>query len=178
MRRLWRGIALALLLGVAAPVLATEPLDLAKKKAADKTASSGSWWSSWFGRKERPEDKKTSAAPEKPTPQLSPAESVARLRQREEDAYWRRNEVCLRLKQLAQQAGDEEQVQRIEQLEERNFSIFQQRLASLENGRSSELDEATLEQNLNTLGRKPALLQTDSAGGKASRAGVFGKGDK
>jgi hypothetical protein len=179
MRRLrGGGVTLALLLGLAGPILAAEPLDAAGKAAGGSASSSGSWWGSWFGHKEQPEDKKPHSPAEKSVTPPAPAETAVTIRQREWDAYWRRNEVCLRLKQAAQVAGDDEQVRRIEQLEDRIWTVFQQRLASLPGGGTSEQDESTLEQNLNTAGRKPVLFQTDNVGTAGTRAGLFGGGDK
>lgn len=179
MRRLRRGgVTLALLLGLAGPVLAAEPPDTATKAAGGSASGSGSWWSSWFGHKEQPEDKKASSAAEKPATPPAPAETAATIRQREYDAYWRRNDVCLRLKQAAQLAGDDEQMHRIEQLEDRIWAVYQQRLANLSGGGTSEQDEATLEQNLNTAGHKPVLYQTDNPGTPEARASIFGGGDK
>src|SRR5262249_34900392 len=78
------GVTLALLLGLGGPGLAAEPLDPAPR-AGSSASSTGNWWTSWFGHKELPEDKKPSSPAEKPGPQPSPAETAVAIRQREYD---------------------------------------------------------------------------------------------
>src|SRR5205085_2583859 len=141
--------------------------------AAGPASGSGGWWNNWFGRKERPQDQKPGSPAEKPGTLPAPPEDAVSIREREYKAYWRRSDVCLRLKQAAQAAGNEEEVRRIEQLEDRIWAVFQQHVANLPNARTSEQDEATLEQNLNTLGRKPALLTPDRSEAGGPRAGLY-----
>ncbi len=134
MRRLRRGgIALALLLGLATPIL-----------AGDQDSPSGSnWLTNMFGPKDKPTDNRPTTAGADPVVRLdvgesdrsqSPAASAdgaAALREREMATYLRRIQVCDKLKQFAMDANDMEQLRRIEQLEERVGRIYQKRTASL-----------------------------------------------
>ena len=112
MRRLRRGgIALALLLGLATPIL-----------AGDQDSPSGSnWLTNIFGPKDKPTDNRPTTAGADPVVRLdvgesdrsqSPAASAdgaAALREREMATYLHRIQVCDKLKQFAMDANDMEQ---------------------------------------------------------------------
>jgi hypothetical protein len=152
MRRLKRGgIALAVLLGLAMPVL-----------AADQDApASSNWWGSWFGGKDKPAEKKPQLQkddqPAVPIP--AAGDSAATVFTREWDAYFRRIAVCDRLESYALQAGDNEAVRRVQQLKERVDVLYKERTANL-SGKpaTSAIDEAALQQNLGTRSSPTNLL--------------------
>jgi len=152
MRRCLRGgIALALLLGLAWPVLAGD-----KDGAAD---TGSSWLPSWLGGKKKPQPKKDPAmqVTERPIT-VSPADLAASVREQELNAFHRRHEALLEMEKYAILAGDEEQVRRIHQLQERTMTIYRKRTAHLP-GRppNSDLDETVLEQKLGTTRRAEPL---------------------
>ena len=109
MRRLKRGgIALALLLGLAAAALAGD-------QDSPSSSTGSSWWGSWFGQKDKPAEKK----PIKPIDEqpLAPAPAgpnlAASVFEREQANFLRRTQVCDQLKRFALQAGDADQLHRL-----------------------------------------------------------------
>src|SRR4051794_39600229 len=104
------GWALAALLGLGVAVQAGDA-------PVDGKGSSAGWWGGWFGKKDKPDDKKPALqVQDRPVAAPSPAELAATIRERELNSYMRRLEVCDRLKELAFQANNEDQVRQIEQL--------------------------------------------------------------
>lgn len=157
------GLALAILLGLAVPVLAGDKDD------------GGSWWPTWLGGKKKP------ASQTEPDMQViertvtaAPADLAASVRQKEWNAYWRRQEAADKLELLALQTGDEEQMRRIQQLKERIWSVYQKRTAQLSGTSApSELDEALLERNLGTT-RRPGLSREEADQGESARTANLG----
>jgi len=168
MRRLKRGgIALAVLLGLAVPVLAGDQ--------DGKTDSN--WWGSWFGRKDKPVENKAQLQKDNQPVVAAPAaaDSAANVFAREWDAYFRRIAVCDRLESYALQAGDNEAVRRVQQLKERVDAIYKQRTASL-SGKpaTSAIDEAALQQNLGTRSSQTSLLPQGGTAGESRTANLGG----
>ncbi len=127
MRRLKRGgIALAVLLGVVLPVLAGD-------QDGQSTPPVSNWLTDWFGHKDKAAEKKLPNGSEgNPVMLARPAPELAsNVFDRESKACLRRMEVCDRLEICAEQAGDAEQVRRVQQLRERVFALYQQRTANL-----------------------------------------------
>jgi hypothetical protein len=172
MRRLKRGgIALALLIGLAAPVLADD-------QDAPRSGGISSWlFGGLFSNKPAATDAKPIIpVEERPfTAAPAPAAAASAVFERESNAYLRRIIVCDRLEILADQAGDAEQVRRVQQLKERAFAIYQQRTATLSGGpRRSAVDEAALERNLGTRSRQPSLMSEAGLSG-GTRAANLGE---
>jgi len=161
------GIALALLLGLAGHVLAADP---------DTSTSGGwSWMPSWLGGTKKPAPRKEPELQVLEKPKPTAADLAAGLREKEWNAMWRRQQAADKLELLATEAGDEEQVRRIQQLKERIFAIYQKRTARLsDNPGSSEMDEGLLEKNLGTTSRRPDLLTGDADGGEGGRTAKWG----
>lgn len=88
-----------------------------------------SFWSSWGAKKDKPEVKKpsTSAAD---VPARAPANDPLAVQAREEGAYHRRLEVCDRLMEIAVKNNDDAMQERIQQLMDRAFEVYQQRTAA------------------------------------------------
>ncbi len=160
-RRMSAGIALALLLGLAASVRGADP---------DPSTSGGwSWMPSWLGGKKKPAPKKEPELQVLEKPRPTPEDPASNLRQKEANAFYRRQEALDKLELLAFQAGDEEQIRRIHQLKDRIWAVYLKRTASLSTSPAgAEMDEALLEKNLGTNTRRPDLLQGEAAGGKGS----------
>ncbi len=157
------GIVLALLLGLAMPV-----------QAGDKDEGGSSWLPTWMGGKKKPIDKESALLVTEKTVTPSPADLAASLREKELNAYWRRQEAALRLKTLALQANDEDQIRRIDQLMERIWTVYLKRTARLSGSPAgSEFDEALLERNLGTT-RQPDLLGEAGRGEAAQTANLGG----
>jgi hypothetical protein len=168
--------ALALLLGLAWPVLAADP-DEAKPKAP---GDSGSWWSNWFGGKDKKPDPKTVPADAGPVVSVvAPADRAANDREREENAYFRRMAVCDRLMQLAVQNNDQQQQSRIEQLKERVWDIYENRTKHLAGTpMAPEADETVLEKSLPTTGRTSVLPLPEQGRGNGARANNYREGEQ
>jgi hypothetical protein len=167
-----KGAVLALLLGLAWPALAAEP--------GDAKASSGSWWSGWFGGKDKKPDSKPVPADEGPVVNVAPLiDRSASDREREENAYFRRMAVCDRLMQLAVQTNNQDQQRRIDQLKERVWALYQQRTAHLSGSlMTADSDEAALEQSLPTTGRSSVLPLPEQGRAGGARAGVYREGER
>jgi len=118
-------VGLSLLLAMGAVAHADPP------DPANASANRGSWWwpPNWFAGKSAP---KTDALPPtarvderaKITPMM---ESAQVAREREENAYLRRQEVCDKLCRIAEQTGDDALRRRAEALAERAFALYLQR---------------------------------------------------
>jgi hypothetical protein len=132
-------VGLSFLLLIAAGARADPP------DAANASAGKSSWWwpPSWFASKSTA---KIDAVPPtsrvderaKITPMLESAQVV---REREEKAWVRRQQVCDRLCGIAEQTGDEALRRRAEALAERAFSLYMQRTSGALRG--TDLDGGT-----------------------------------
>ncbi len=144
MRR-WRtwGLIVTLLLGLGLAARAgAEPPTDDEKKTPDRPAfRSASIWDKWFGipdappprpapsktdkDKDKDKDKDVAKKPAAPK-KISRAEQTAADREREEKDYLRRQAVCDKLREIAQQSKDEEMERKVRQLDERIWAVYSQ----------------------------------------------------
>jgi hypothetical protein len=154
MRRLgvWGGIGAALLLGLGVTALADEP--------ADGTAPAARPNNGWYGhlffsngkaapapvpvRNDKKADSKGTKPAEAPVKVAPVVDEAAQQRNREEAAYLRRLAVCDKLKQIAYQTNDEKLQRQAEQLDERVWEVYSQRISHLPVGRTDLEREACL----------------------------------
>lgn len=125
-RNVWAGgLAVALGLCVAGAALAQEP-----------AGSEPGWWSRVFGHgNAAPAIRKEENHDGKSTPSVSPATP----RPSAQSDYFRRLEVCDRLREIAFQTGDNDLMHQVDQLEQRVVDAY-----TLQNSRSrSSLDEGS-----------------------------------
>jgi hypothetical protein len=108
-------------LGVAVAVAGAQ--STGKYKAKPTEATSG-WWKGWFGSKD--EAKKPAGPPPGPTVADKHAE-LDRLMK----AYWRRQEVCDRLRDIALQASDDKLYEEAGRLEDMAWRLHQARSSKL-----------------------------------------------
>jgi hypothetical protein len=128
----------ALCAGLSAAAAQERPAD--RDPAPTTNANRGSWLTRWlpFGRKEEP-----------PPAPKRPAEAPAVVRSREEAAFLRRHEVCLKLQEIATRTRDEELLRKAEELAQLAWDAYAQRTAHLPSGDGAfETDEQTLAQRL------------------------------
>src|SRR5207245_2565264 len=76
-------------------------------------------------------DRKGTKPPEAPVKAAPAVDEAAQQRNREEAAYLRRLAVCDKLKQIAYQTNDEKLQRQAEQLDERVWEVYSQRIANL-----------------------------------------------
>jgi hypothetical protein len=152
MRRLgvWGGLGATLLLGLGA-AKAEEPAD----STAPARPNNG-----WYGhlffsnakpapppapvREDKKADRKGAKPPEAPVKVAPVVDEAAQQRNREEAAYLRRLAVCDKLKQIAYQTNDEKLQRQAEQLDERVWEVYSQRIAHLPVGHPDLEREACL----------------------------------
>jgi hypothetical protein len=139
-KRAMRGLLAAALF--AAIVTTARAADDEDDAPAAPPAPSGvtAWWNGLFGAKPKPTEKveKKQAEPSAKTSVSTAAEREALMR-REKDDYFRRLQVCLRLREIAQLQNDEAFQERIGALEKDIDDLYLQRTASL--GQGSVNDE-------------------------------------
>jgi hypothetical protein len=102
-------------------------------------ANKSSWWpGGWFTATPKPgaggTDKKANANKDPKDDGPSFAERTADMRAREEKAYWRRFDACLRLQEIAAQSNDAALQRQAEQLSAQAFDIYMQRTAGMVGG--------------------------------------------
>jgi hypothetical protein len=136
------GLAAALFVGCATCGLAAsdDGDDAGARPAAQ--GSSGSWLTRWLGSapaKAPKPDKAASKAKATPRPALV-ADDAATVRAREEAALLRRMEVCIKLKQIAEQTGDADLHQQADQLDERCSEVYRRRITNLAASHASAED--------------------------------------
>lgn len=158
MRRLGvLGLGAALLLGWGTAALA-EPDDGndAPRPAVQDTGSNVWGGHLLFGKKRAPaRTPPPKPAKDKPPPRAEtaakPAPAVidaAAVRAREEAAYLRRMDVCLKLKEIAERTNDAELGRLADQLDERAKDVYFRRIAALPASRAEpDLDERLLGQH-------------------------------
>jgi hypothetical protein len=89
------------------------------------------------------------------------AESPAAIRAREQAAWERRSQVCLKLMDLANQQNDMDLYRRAEELEQRAWAVYLQRTAHLPAANiAAETDEEIIARRL---GEKTATGKSDAA---------------
>ena len=128
--RVW-GVAAALAVGASAPSVAV---------AADPpsaTTDSRPWYKRMFSRAPKPagptvRSGPVAAAPDRP-PTSSPLtpDMVAVAFQAERDAYLRRLDVCLKLRQAALDRNDDALTRQVDELERQAKAIYEQRVSAL-----------------------------------------------
>jgi hypothetical protein len=93
--------------------------------------------------------KGTAKKPAPPPKKASIADDVAAQRDREEKAYLRRQAVCDRLREIAQQTKDEELERKVRQLDERIWAIYSQHTHRPPGTDDTlDVDQAALDQQL------------------------------
>ena len=128
MRMVGAGMAAAVLLaGLAASAAWAQDVDGDLHSASPKPKA---WWEGWFSPAAKPPEKKHGDAEPPPTGP-SPVELAAAGRQRERADLDRRWEVCDRLMEIAVRTNDEAMQTQIEQLRDRAWDVYQQRIAAL-----------------------------------------------
>jgi hypothetical protein len=151
-----RGLATVLLvMAGSALASAAEPDGGAKPGRSPASAEGGTWFQRWFGPGEKPPAAKPviripeeeQQAEETPALPANQVDEAAAAREKEMQALFRRQMVCLKLMRIALESNDEELLRKAEQLDERARSIYTQRTAHLP-GRSFESDEETLKRHL------------------------------
>src|SRR5262249_18161378 len=161
MRRRWMLplVPIVVLLGGTLPLRgqtgSTEP--------PEKPAKS-SWWPSWmgFGGKSEPKPAEDKNAGKKGPP--GPRIDVAAARARETAEWQRRDKVCLALRAIALETNDEDLAQKVDQLEQRIWSLYQQRLTELSSGNLGT-GELPVGQPAAPRSRTPAAASPARAGG-------------
>lgn len=154
MRRLRRwGMASVLLVGMA--VCAAQAADREGRGRPQKApAESETKWgwvnpASWFGSKEKPQEKALDPKGKKgakkdaesaTTPLPSPVDEARGRRAREEANLWRRLEVCDRLREIALRNDDQVLLQRVDELADRAFAVYTQHTGTGDSAVGSGLD--------------------------------------
>jgi hypothetical protein len=147
---LWAGCAVLLLaLGLVASAGAAPPADDddgdGKPVAGPNPAARPrDGWNPLLTRLLKSDDKKPAAKPErakeadKKADLPEPRTEAASLRRLEEMKLHRRQEVCLRLREIARETNDAELEQRALELDERAFQVYMERTAHLPGGSDPE----------------------------------------
>jgi hypothetical protein len=127
---------MSVVLGATSLALGTEPGDSGSAAAAQKTTSTN-WFTSWFGPTDKPAQKTPPKTEKDVKPDLTTAPSSPRRdeatgeRAREQAALLRRLAVCDQLRLIATQKKDDNLMRQAEQLDERTWQIYTQRIAHL-----------------------------------------------
>jgi hypothetical protein len=144
-RGIWKELVV-LLMGLAASSFVLGAGD-ADPPPAKKTTS-GSWFPFWSGSTDKA-DKKASAKPEKEvqpdltaTPARPRREEAAEERAREQAILLRRLAVCDQLRLIAMQKKDDHLLQQADQLDERTWQVYLQRIDHLPVGKAIGDDRA------------------------------------
>ncbi len=134
--RRW-AVSAVLLLGLGASLAAGADREDRTRYPKPPTEPESSWgWvnpMNWFGGKEKEKpapkkdrkDAKKDARKEAPLP--SPAEEARQRQARAEADFWRRVEVCDKLREIALRKDDATMLQRVEELSERVYAVYLQR---------------------------------------------------
>jgi hypothetical protein len=140
-RKALRGICAGVTLCLLGGLCAAEEKDTYQslKDVKPKKESSGSsWWWPWGSTKKAEPDpkaaaKSTTAKKAKPADEAeqvrAPAADPAALAAQERAKYFRRQEICLKLKAIAQETNDAELEREADLLEQRAWFVYEQRMA-------------------------------------------------
>ncbi len=115
----------------------------------------------------KPAPKKDKEKAEKPSekPAAPAPDSPVAIRAREQAAWERRMQICMRLMDLANQTNDEELYRRAEELEQRAWEVYRQRTAHLPvSAVTGDQDEETLDRHLTS---KSAAAKLDAPSSSA-----------
>lgn len=158
MRRVWMwGLGMTLLIGLGVSAGAVRAGDEDDDRPAPRKVHYGRgpglmeriWMPSQKPQEKKTAEKKENPAAEKPAPVV---ETPVMIRKREQDAWERRLQVCLRLMDLANQSGDDQLYRQAEELEQRAWAVYLQRTAHLPSGGvRAESDEQILDRHLGNL---------------------------
>ncbi|MFO0877629.1 MAG: hypothetical protein U0840_09760 [Gemmataceae bacterium] len=118
MRRTGAGCLAVLGLSIATTMLCAQ--SPAKKYSPKASETTSSWWKGWFG------SGKEEAQSATPPPSLTVADRAMEL-DRLMRAYWRRQEICDRLRDIALQQNDNSLYEEASRLEEMAWRLHQQR---------------------------------------------------
>jgi hypothetical protein len=156
-------LAAALLLGLSASVAWAQEKQTPEDVAA--AAAKGNGWGLW-GAKKKADDKK--AAP-LPPPGPSRTERAALEQMRQMKAFFRRQEVCTRLEEIALENNDPELERQAQLLGDMNWQVYKQHTAGLPLGPVAD-DEAVLGGRLatDTALPRPGRAPASRDGGAAS----------
>ena len=180
------GILVALGLGLAAgPIRADDGDDDDVKPASKKVPSGGHWLIRWpGGDAKKPADTKPADKTDKPAdkPAAKPTMPAAKpiqdppekVRAREQAAWVRRQQVCDRLKEVAEQSHDEELLQTAKALEQRSWNLYLQRTANLPaSSFALESDAEVVDRHLGPGaaddGRETTTVRTPASKGQGSQ---------
>jgi hypothetical protein len=135
--------AIATLL-VASCTLASAQEGTGQKDAADK---SGNWFTRMFSFGSKTDSDKAAAADKKKMEPAPVADSAAVKLAREAQNLKRRNQVCLKLREIAIQTRDQALMDEVDRLEQRVLDLYLQRTGDLPDS-DGVLDGQILEKNL------------------------------
>jgi hypothetical protein len=153
------GLALALGLGIVGIGLGQQP-----------AGSDASWFSRLFGR-----TTPASEAKDSKEVKVVPAVSPAKVRAQAEANYMRRLEVCDKLREVAMQNGDQELLNRVDQLQTRAKDAYVQRTNRLDSVPDS-FDEQSLAKNLAP--KTGSLTPLTTIAGKSTNAQASAEGGR
>jgi hypothetical protein len=175
------GLTALLGMGLAAYAVRADDGDDDDSKPAPKKTSSGIhwlWYVPGFDSK-KPAEQKPDPKPEKPEkPADKPPKPASRpipdapekVRAREQAAWIRRQQVCDRLKEIAEKSNDQELLQTVDTLEQRSWNLYLQRTANLPAGRvNQDSDEEIIDRKVG-LGPAGAGRETTTARTSVSRS--------
>jgi hypothetical protein len=180
------GLSSALLLGLATSAVRADDREDDTPRPAAKT-SNGNWFTRLFGGGGNNAEAKTpsrqqrdSSKKEDTSRPLTMAETSVAVRAREKLAWERRQLVCDKLRQIAEQTNDDELLRKVEQLHHRIWAVYEQHTASLFDrpapGPQNQMDEEILERHLGpaaarerSLGLAPANPRGQGNGSAAVR---------
>ena len=127
-RRLWWGAAASVILGLACGVARAErDTYLSAKAAAD---SGPKWWWPWGGSKKKETPKKSTAKAEKKDKPADPAKPAPRppSAAEEQASFLRRQQVCIKLRQVAHETDDPGLATQAEVMEQKAWLLYEQRV--------------------------------------------------
>jgi hypothetical protein len=119
-------------LAIAGVVLATCTLAAAQDspgRTDSQPPASGNWFTRLWSFGDKPAPKKAPAA-EKKIEQPTREESASKQRAHEEAVLHRRNEVILKLREIAQRTGDNALLVEVDELQDRAWELYLQKTAS------------------------------------------------
>jgi hypothetical protein len=159
MRRAWLwglGLTFIVSLGATACRAADENEEKPASPAKPITYGRGpGLFERWFSSNDKPVAKKPAkkdadaTAKAKTEKAVTPAvESPVSIRAREQSAFERRLQVCLKLMDLANRQNDEELYRRAEELNEKAWAVYRERTAHLPAGNAGASDEEVLDRHL------------------------------
>jgi hypothetical protein len=185
MRRLWMwGLGMTLLIGLGVATGASRAGEDDEDKPVLRKVHYGRgpgimerlWQPSEKPAEKKPAEKKDKPAAEKPAPVV---ETASMVRKREQEAWERRLQVCLRLMDLANQNNDDLLYRQAEELEQRAWAVYLQRTAHLPSGSvRGESDEQILDRHLGNVTSGARSVAGQAAKGKdrdSQSASVEGK---